>query len=49
MSEIESSPDQRRKRGNVDLIDYEDEQFEQKIFEEKKQLDVTDLPKGKMA
>jgi hypothetical protein len=25
MSEIESSPDQRRKKGNLDLIDYEDE------------------------
>lgn len=50
MSDIEASPDHRRNKvGPVDLIDYEDDIFEQKLLEETKRENVGELPNGKMA
>ena len=49
MSDIETSPNRKRiRQGPVDLIDYEDEVFEQKMLREKRES-VRDLPKDKLA
>lgn len=50
MSDNESSPNRKRiKQGPVDLIDYEDEVFEQKMLRENKRESIRDLPNDKLA
>ena len=46
---MEQSPEAIKKKAAVDLIDYEDEQFEQRLRETVKSQDTRDLPTGKMA
>jgi hypothetical protein len=50
MSDDEFSPNRRRiKQGPVDLIDYEDEVFEQKMLRDNKRESVRELPNDKLA